>query len=76
VTVSYTLPVNIVNTVGAGHLSSARISLNGYNMWSIFHYDGLDPETTTVQGLNVRAAGEVTPYPPSRSYYIGLDLGL
>lgn len=45
-------------------------------MWGIYHYDGLDPETTTENGLNIRAGGEVTPYPPARSYYIGLDLGL
>jgi len=76
VTLSYTLPTKIVNTIGGGRLSSARLSLNGYNMWYIFHYDGLDPETTTVQGQNVRAAGEVTPYPPSRSFFLGLDLGL
>ena len=76
ITVSYTLPARLVNTIGGGRLASARLSLNGYNMWSIFRYDGLDPETTTVSTLNIRTNGEVTPYPPSRSYYLGLDLGL
>jgi len=74
-TFSYTLPQKLVDRVGFGRLTSARLSINGYNLWGIFHYDGLDPETTTVQGQNVRSAGEVTPYPPSRSYYLGLDLG-
>jgi TonB-linked SusC/RagA family outer membrane protein len=74
-TVSYNLPISWVTRVSGGRFASARLSFNGYNLWSVFNYDGLDPETTTTQGQQIRGAGEVTPYPPSRAFFFGLDLG-
>ncbi len=74
-TLSYSLPVHLVNTIGAGRLASARLSVNGYNLFHIFHYDGLDPEATFTNNQQIRNANEVTPYPPAKVFYVGLDLG-
>jgi len=76
VTVSYSLPARFVNSIGFGRVSSVRINFSGYNLWTITGYDGMDPEVSFAGAQAVRAAGEVTPYPPARSYYFGLDLGL
>ncbi len=75
-TLSYSLSPRLVNTIGGGRLSSARISVNGFNLFHIFHYDGLDPEATFTAGQQIRNANEVTPYPPAKVFYVGLDLGL
>ena len=74
-TVSYTLPQRAVNRVGAGRIASARVSFSGYNLWGIYKYHGLDPEVSFAGDQTIRAAGDITPYPPARSYFLGLDLG-
>ena len=76
VTVSYNLPLNLVNRIGFGRLSSARLSLSGYNLWAIFNYGGLDPEVSAFGNQAMGRGYDVTPYPPAKSYYFGLDLGL
>ncbi len=75
VTVSYTLPERLVGHIW-NRVSSARLQLSGYNLWSIFKYDGLDPEVTAFGNQAIGRGYDVTPYPPARSYYLGLDLGL
>ncbi len=75
VTVSYSLPARFVTSLGGGRIASARINVSGYNLWTISNYGGLDPEVSFAGNQAVRAAGEVTPYPPSRAVFLGLDLG-
>ncbi len=74
--VSYNLPPRFVDHMGFGHVSSARISLNGYNLWGIFNYHGLDPQVASNGNLAVGRGTDITPYPPARSYFLSLDLGL
>ncbi len=76
ITLSYTLPQRWVNRVGLARISSARISVNGYNIFSVYKYPGPDPQVTAFGNQQVGRGQDVTPYPPARSYYIGLDLGL
>ncbi len=76
VTISYSLPARFVNSFAGGRINTVRINLSGYNLWDITNYDGMDPEVSFAGNQAVRAAGEVTPYPPARSFYFGLDLGL
>jgi TonB-dependent starch-binding outer membrane protein SusC len=73
--VSYTVPARAVNRIGFGRITSARVSLSGYNLWAIYRYHGLDPEVSFAGDQTIRAAGDITPYPPARSYFVGLDLG-
>ena len=76
VELSYTLPGRTVNSIGGGRLTNIRLSVTGYNLWSIFGYQGLDPEVSAFGNQAVGRGYDTTPYPPSRSVYFGLNLGL
>lgn len=76
VTVSYTLPQNLVNSIGFGHVNTARLNFSGYNLWAIFNYQGLDPEVSAFGNQAIGRGYDVTPYPPARSFFFGLNLGL
>ena len=76
VSISWSVPPRLVNRFGFNRVTSARLSLNGYNLWAVFHYHGLDPEVSAFGNLAVGRGYDVTPYPPSRSYFLGLNLGL
>lgn len=76
VAVSWNVPARLVNRFGFNRVTSARLSLTGYNLWAIFNYHGLDPEVSAFGNLAVGRGYDVTPYPPSRSYFLGLNLGL
>jgi hypothetical protein len=75
VAISYNLPQHVVDHLGFGRVTNMRLSLNGYNMWAIFHYHGLDPQVSAFGNQAVGRGYDVTPFPPARSYYLGLDLG-
>ena len=76
--VSYALPARFVNTIGFGRLASARLSLLGRNLfqWYGKGYNGLDPEVSTLGRQIIGRGEEITPYPPARSFFLSLDLGL
>jgi TonB-dependent SusC/RagA subfamily outer membrane receptor len=75
VVLSYSLPARIVDRVGFGRLTSVRLNLSGYDLWSTFTYKGLDPQAGEFG--NVSSIGfEPTPYPPARSYYLGVALSI
>jgi hypothetical protein len=78
VTLSYDLPLRLMSwtrSVGV-HVSSARLALTGRNLWASFPYTGLDPEVSAWGSQNFTTSQDVYPYPPSRSYFLSLDLGL
>jgi TonB-dependent starch-binding outer membrane protein SusC len=78
VSLQYTLPTRWVNRIPGTLISSARLGLTGRNLllWWGKAYDGLDPEGSSVGSQNVIRGDQITPYPPSRSYFLSLDLGL
>jgi len=65
VTLGYTLPSLWLEKA---RISSARIYLQGYNLWTGTHYTGLDPEFTA-GGYNMGLA------PQGKSYTLGIQLG-
>lgn len=78
ISLSYALPVRFVNDLPGRFVTSARLSLIGRNllMWWGRGYDGLDPEGSSLGDQNVIRGDQITPYPPARSYFLSLDLGL
>ena len=76
-TFSYTLPNTLLTWASrAGlHFSSGRLSFTGRNLWMSFPYTGLDPEVSVFGNQNVTTAQDVFEYPPSRSFFLSLDLG-
>jgi TonB-dependent starch-binding outer membrane protein SusC len=75
ITLSYGLPDRWVNAVSWVRLSSARLQVSGRNLWSSFPYTGLDPEVSNFGTQNIGRGQDVTPYPPSKSVFVSLDLG-
>ncbi len=72
----FDLPTSFVNTIGRGYLRHADIVLTGRNLVTWTKYPGLDPEVSNFGIQQFGRGQDVTPYPPTRSYFIALDLGL
>jgi len=75
-TLSYDLPTRWVNRLPGNRFTSARLSLTGRNLLAWFPYTGLDPEVSVFGSQNITSNQDVWPYPPSRSFFVSLDLGL
>jgi outer membrane receptor protein involved in Fe transport len=76
VRLSYDLPDSWVHAIGHGRLRSVRVDVSGRNLISSFPYTGLDPEVSVFGNLTVGRGQDVTPYPPNKSVFFGVDLGL
>ncbi len=59
----------------SNYLSNVRVSLTGQNLFLLTDYSGFDPEVNTNRGVNgVPSFGiEYIPYPPSRTFMLGLS---
>jgi TonB-dependent starch-binding outer membrane protein SusC len=73
VSLSYGLPQSILSRVGNG-ISGARLTLSARNFKTWTNYTGLDPEVSNFGNRAVGRAIDVTPFPPSRSIWLGLDV--
>jgi hypothetical protein len=69
VQVSYQLPDNWVRSVRALGISSARVALNGRNLYTFTRYSGVDPET----GTALRRIDNFG-YPTYRNYTLSLNV--
>jgi TonB-dependent starch-binding outer membrane protein SusC len=74
-TLSYALPIGFVHSIGANRISSLRFALTGRNLFGWFRYSGLDPEVSVFGNQTITRAQDVTPYPPSRSYFASIEVG-
>ena len=70
---SYGLPSSVLSRVGNG-LSAARLTLSARNFFTWTEYGGLDPEVSNFGNRAVGRSIDVTPFPPSRSIWLGLDV--
>jgi hypothetical protein len=75
-TLSYSIPQSWTSFISRGgvHFSSARLSLTGRNLWISFPYTGLDPEVSNFGNQDVTTGQDVFEFPPSRSFFLSLDL--
>ena len=69
-TVGYELPSNMTSTLFNGRASAARIELSGRNLKTWTKYTGLDPEVSNFGNQPLGRFQDVTPYPPSRLFYL------
>ena len=77
-TASYQLPDRFTQWLdrrGGIRFNSVKLALTGRNLLSSFPYKGLDPEANAWGSQNVTIGQDVYPYPPSRSFFVSLDLG-
>lgn len=74
VTLSYDLTGR--GTRGLFGSRSARISLSARNLFTVSDYTGLDPEVSNFGNQAIFRNIDVAPFPPSRSFWLSIDLGL
>jgi len=74
ITLSYQLPEHIVHSVFGGRVTGVRADLSGRNLATWTPYKGLDPEVSNFGTQNIQRGQDVTPYPPSRSYFFTLTV--
>ena len=74
ITLSYDLPAGATAWLFGG-VRSARLSLSGRNLFTITPYSGLDPEVSNFGNQAVGRNIDVAPYPPSRSFWLSVDVG-
>ena len=72
VNLSYDLPSAMVARIRGAQ--SGRISLSGRNLFIISGYNGFDPEVNNGGNFVARFV-DLAPFPPSRSFWLSLDLG-
>lgn len=74
VTLSYDLPPSAIR--GLFGARSARLSLSARNLFTVTDYSGLDPEVSNFGNQAIFRNIDVAPFPPSRSFWFSIDLGL
>jgi hypothetical protein len=74
VTLSYDLPNRYLGRLG-GRVSTAQVSLSGRNLLTWTNYTGLDPEVSNFGNQNIARNIDVAPFPPSRSFWFGVQVG-
>ena len=70
---SYEMPGTLVSKLFNGRAQSARIELSGRNLKTWTDYTGLDPEVSNFGNGALGRIQDVTPYPPSRSFYFTIN---
>ena len=72
VNLSYQLPARMVSRIRGAQ--NGKISLSGRNLFIFSAYNGFDPEVNNGGNFVVRFV-DLAPFPPSRSFWLSLDLG-
>ena len=73
VNLSYQLPDAFNNALFRGKASQTRVQVSGRNLKTWTPYTGLDPEVSNFSNQALGRIQDVTPYPPSRSFYFSLN---
>ncbi|MEO5589690.1 MAG: SusC/RagA family TonB-linked outer membrane protein [Gemmatimonadaceae bacterium] len=72
-TLSYQLPKMLATRLFNGRAEQARIELSGRNLKTWTKYSGLDPEVSNFSNVPLGRIQDVTPYPPSRSFFFAIN---
>ena len=72
---SWQLPDNVRARM-PWRVDNARITLSGRNLVTWTNYSGLDPEVSNFGNQQIARSVDVAPYPPSRTFWLTINLGL
>jgi TonB-linked SusC/RagA family outer membrane protein len=72
-TLAYEVPNTLMSRLWSS-AHSARLSLSGRNLFTSTDYTGLDPEVSNFGNQNIARNIDVAPFPPSRSYWFGVEI--
>jgi hypothetical protein len=73
ITLGYEVPNDLSAKLFGGRVSSTRIDLSGRNLLTWTPYTGLDPEVSNFGNQALGRFQDVTPYPPSRTFYLTIN---
>ena len=74
VTVSYPIPARFTQRVLPGS-HDARLSFSGRNLYTWTKYWSFDPEVNNFGNQNVVRFVDLAPFPPTKSFLFGIDIG-
>jgi outer membrane receptor protein involved in Fe transport len=75
VSLSYRLPESFVQRTFRNQVHTASLSFAGRNLLMNSAYKGLDPEVSNFGNQALNRNVDVAPFPPSRSFFLSLDIG-
>jgi hypothetical protein len=75
VSLAWELPASVLGRI-PGRVHNARLTLSGRNLVTWTNYSGLDPEVSNFGNQQVARSVDVAPFPPSRSFWLTINLGL
>ena len=75
VSLSYNLPERFTSSLFGSNVRYARLNLSGRNLLRSTPYRGLDPEVSNFANQAIVRNIDVAPFPPSRSFFLSIDLG-
>jgi TonB-linked SusC/RagA family outer membrane protein len=72
--VSYHLPASATATLFGSVVRDARVTFAGRNLLRFTPFRGMDPEVSNFGNQAVARNIDVAPFPPSRSFFVAIDL--
>ena len=69
------VPESVRQTLFGG-VRNASVSLTGRNILTFTPYSGMDPEVSNFGSQPIGRNIDVAPYPPSRTFWLSVSLGL
>jgi len=75
ITLAYNLPENITRGLFGGSARYVRLTVSARNLLRFTGYRGLDPEVSNFANQAIVRNIDVAPFPPSKSFFFGFDLG-
>jgi outer membrane receptor protein involved in Fe transport len=73
INLSYGIPTSLTRRVFGGTTQEVRLEFAGRNLYTWSPYQGYDPEVSNFGNQNIGRFQDVTPYPPSRSFFVSLS---
>jgi hypothetical protein len=73
INVSYAIPTGLTRTLLGSGARDVRLEFSGRNLYTWAPYTGYDPEVSNFSNQNIGRFQDVTPYPPSRSFFFGVN---
>jgi TonB-linked SusC/RagA family outer membrane protein len=73
-TLGYNLPVGRLGSAVGGAVQSARLYVQGRNLFTITGYSGFDPDVNSRGQGSINRGYDIGSYPLTRTYTVGLDL--
>ncbi|HET7422367.1 MAG TPA: hypothetical protein VFJ92_02330, partial [Gemmatimonadales bacterium] len=75
ITLAYNLPDKVARALFGGSARYVRLTVSGRNLLRFTGYRGLDPEVSNFSNQAIVRNIDVAPFPPSKSFFFGFDLG-